>query len=85
MTSDTLLHSAVSRAITSDPLADLVQDVTVETAWDENDDEFLRVLLVLNQHGMDDDADLERLLNSIEDAVAEIDKRYASVRFLDAG
>jgi len=78
------LMRAVRRAIESGPLADTVRDVQIEPGCDEDDEEFLRVVLSMRLPHKNVDAQLEALLERIEEAVAAVDDRYPSVRFLDA-
>ena len=79
-----ILRAAVLSAIEGNPLAKAVQDVQVEPAVDEDNDSFLRVELQVRLPDRDVDAELEALLEKIEEAIAAVDERYASVRFLDA-
>lgn len=79
-----ILKAAVLSAIEGNPLAKAVQDVQVEPAIDEDNDSFLRVELQVRLPDRDVDAELEALLEKIEEAIAAVDERYASVRFLDA-
>ena len=78
------VRQIVLKAVGADPLAALVDDVQVELGVDEDDEEFLRVALVVRLPDRNVDAELEGLLERIEEAVARIDDRYPSVRFLDA-
>lgn len=72
------------RVVKNGPLAETVRGVQIEPAIDNDDDEFLRIALLLKLPKRDVDKDLQLLLEGIEDAVASVDHRYASVRFLDA-
>jgi hypothetical protein len=78
------LRDTVLSAVKNDPLANAVRDVQVEPALDQDGEEFLRIELSLQQLNRDVDAQLEALLERIEEAIAAVDTRYASVRFLDA-
>ena len=78
------VRDTVMRAVQAGPLAGAVRSVQVERARAEDDDEFLRVELIVELPDRNVDAELEALLERIEDAVAAVDDRYASVRFLDA-
>ena len=78
------LKEAIQRAINAGPLAELVLEVQVEPGCDEENEEFLRVVLSMSLPQKNVDAQLEALLVRIEEAVAVIDSRYPSVRILDA-
>jgi hypothetical protein len=78
------LKEAVLQAVQNGPLVHAVRDVQIEPAQDQDDEEFLRVALSVQLPNHDVDAELEALLEQIEKAVAALDDRYASVRFLDA-
>lgn len=78
------LHDLVLNAARAGPLADAVRAVAIEPGLDEDNHEFLRVALEVNLPNGDVDAELEAMLERIEAAVANVDDRYASVRFLDA-
>lgn len=60
-----------------------VRTVTVEPSESEDGDEYLLVTVHLSSADVDDE-ELERLLEEIEASVATLDKRYPSVRFVDA-
>jgi hypothetical protein len=74
----------ISQVVQDAAIAPLVEDVRVEAAKDEDDDDFLRVYIRLKPTDRDIDTELVAFIEHIEDAVAEIDERYPSVRFLDA-
>ena len=78
------LHAAIARALEVDGLAGLMTEFEIETDLDEFGDEFLRVVVKLKPTERDIDAELEAALERIEEAVALLDSRYPSVRFLDA-
>ena len=78
------LLDAVRRVVESGPLAKSVRNVQIEPGCDDDDEEFLRVELLVKMPDRDIDEQLEVLLQEIEEAVARLDDRYASVRFLDA-
>lgn len=78
------LVETVKRAVRGGPLADAVRDVQIEVGYDSADDEFLRVELQIKLPKKNVDSQLRELLERIEDAVAAVDDRYPSVRFLDA-
>lgn len=81
--SDNLLKN-VAKALKVGELAKLVAGVELESDLDEFGEEFIRVIVKLNPTEKDIDAALEAALERIEDAVARLDDRYPSVRFLDA-
>lgn len=66
------------------PLGERVKDIVLEPAEDEDDVEFLRVVVTLAGKEPESDADLEKLLEDIEDLAAALDPRYVSVRFQEA-
>ena len=78
------LQKAIAAALASDPLAELVTKVAVQADSDEFGSEFLRVLVNLKPSDHDQMEELSELISRIEDAVAQVDNRYPSVRFLDA-
>lgn len=78
------LHAAIARALDVGGLAGLMTEFEIETDLDEFGDEFLRVVVKLKPTERDIDAELEAALERIEEAVALLDSRYPSVRFLDA-
>jgi hypothetical protein len=65
-------------------IGELIQDVEVEVDHDEDDTDFLDVVITLKPTKKNVDAELIKTIERVEDAVAEIDPRYPSVRFLDA-
>lgn len=66
------------------PLGDRVKDIELEPASDDDDVEFLRVVVTLAGKEPQSDADLEKLLEDIEELAAALDPRYVSVRFQEA-
>lgn len=78
------LRDTILRVVQKSALQRIVQDVAVEPDFDEDGDEFLRVLVTMKTDDPKLDDQLESLLESIEVAVLDIDSRYPSVRFLDA-
>lgn len=78
------LHEVVLAAARRGPLGENVTDVSIEPALDEDDEAFLRILVDWRPPDHNVDAELEALLEAIEEAIAARDARYASVRFLDA-
>ena len=68
----------------SSPLGPRVHQVEVEAEDSVEGGAFLRVLLRFDHPDDLDWAQAEPLVRSIEDAVAELDERFASVRFADA-
>jgi len=66
------------------PIGRRLQLLDVERDIDDDEDEFLRVVITLTDGDPIPDADLERTLEELEDVAADIDPRYVSVRFLDA-
>lgn len=78
------IQKSVSAAARKGALDSLIRAINVEADMDENDDEFLRVEIALVPTDKDIDAELEAAIERVEDAVAAVDDRYPSVRFLDA-
>lgn len=78
------IQKNVSDAARKGSLATLIRDVLVEPDKDEFDDEFLRVEIKLGRTEKDIDSELEAVIERVEEAVAAVDDRYPSVRFLDA-
>ena len=72
---DVARQSAVSKRI---------RDVVLDSDQDEEGEDFLRVILKMESLDGVSDADLQALAESIEAAVADVDERFASVRFADA-
>jgi hypothetical protein len=60
------------------------QNVVVEPNYDEDGGDFLRVVIKLKDLSAVEAQDVEPLIKSIEEAVAEIDERFPSVRFDEA-
>lgn len=75
------LQRQIASAVADDPVATYVRDVSVEADSDEFGSEFLRVYVDLKPHERDLIDQLSALISRIEDAVADIDDRYPSVRF----
>ncbi|OYW35817.1 MAG: hypothetical protein B7Z42_13730 [Brevundimonas sp. 12-68-7] len=74
----------VRETVFRSPLADRLSGISVDENDDELGGEFLRVVLEvkgLNTFKLDQ---MTPLVQSIEDAVAEIDERFASVRLAEA-
>ncbi len=76
------IEVAVSKLISS-RFPEGIEAVSVEPAENEDGEEYLLVTVRLASADADDET-LERLLEDIEAAVANLDDRYPSVRFLDA-
>lgn len=79
-----ILRTAIAKALDAGGLAALMTGFEIESDLDEFGDEFLRVVVKLKPTDRDIDAVLEATLERIEEAVAPLDDRYPSVRFLDA-
>jgi hypothetical protein len=78
------IRQRVSGAMTNNELGTLVENVELQEDTDEFGMEFLRVIIKLKPTNRDIGSDLEHALSDIEDAIAPVDERYPSVRFLDA-
>lgn len=78
------IEKAVGAAARQGPLADFIQGIAVEADQDEDNEDFLRVMIQLRHVKKNVDAELEAMLERIEETLAGIDNRYPSVRFLDA-
>jgi len=61
-----------------------IEDVRLEPGYDNEGDEFLRVMVQVKNLDRAANEDLLALIKVIEDAVEDIDERYPSVRFPDA-
>lgn len=61
-----------------------VSTIDLEADCDDDGTEFIRVVIQVKPGSDAQDADYEALLEKIENAVGDVDDRYASVRFLDA-
>jgi predicted nucleic acid-binding OB-fold protein len=61
-----------------------VRDIVLEADRDYEGSDFLRVILEMESFDDVSDAAMEELVESIENAVGELDERYPSVRFADA-
>lgn len=66
------------------PVGERIEDVEVEPGEDDTGGEFLRVVVQLKDIGDLKIEDVEPLVQSIEDLVAGVDERFASVRFAEA-
>jgi len=78
------VRQRVLQAAKESRVAAQVEDVVVETDRDDEGTDFLRVLVQVKDSEKASEADLEALLEAIENAVGIVDQRYPSVRFLDA-
>ena len=78
------LKEKVLKAAQNSVIAPLVEDIVLETARDDEGADFLRVIIQVKNADKADDSDFEKLLESIEQAVGDVDERYPSVRFSDA-
>lgn len=79
-----ILKQKVLEAAQRSGIAAQVEDVAVEPDHDEEGTDFLRVIVRIRGTQQGDDTVFENLLEEIENAVAAVDERYPSVRFLDA-
>jgi hypothetical protein len=78
------LKQVVIEMAKKSPVGERLEGVEIESDQYDETGEFLRVIIRLKST---DDADyptLAKLIESIEDAVGELDERYPSVRFPDA-
>ena len=78
------LRERVRELTRASPVAPHVEDVVIESDWDNEGSDFLRVKIKLFDSENINVRDLESLLKNIEDVIGKIDERYPSVRFLDA-
>lgn len=78
------LKGNVEQVVRDGPLKDRIDAVVVEADRDDDGTEFLRVVLHVDPRAKSTDAELVSLLELIERSVANVDDRYASVRFSDA-
>ncbi|MBX9645121.1 MAG: hypothetical protein K2W91_13615 [Novosphingobium sp.] len=78
------LREIVAAILQRGEIAKFVSEVELESDLDEFGDEFLRVVVRLKPTDKDIDEALESVLEQIEDAIAKLDDRFPSVRFLDA-
>lgn len=78
------LTSKIVEMVHASRVAADVTNVAVEPDADNDGIAFLKVKITLKDTDKADDADLDALVECIEDAVLEIDDRYPSIRFLDA-
>jgi hypothetical protein len=78
------LRQVVIETARKSPVGDKVEDVALEPAQDGEGDGYLRVMIRLKSVDEADRSTRIKLIESIEDAVGEIDERVPSVRFPDA-
>jgi hypothetical protein len=78
------LRQVVIDTAKKSPVGEKMERVDIESAQDSEGDEFLRVMIRLKNIDEADRPTLVTLIESIEDAVGELDERYPSVRFPDA-
>lgn len=74
----------VREAVGKSDLASEVTGITIDENTDETGGEFLRVVLSLRSLKKLDFDQIELFVRAIEDSVAEIDDRFASVRLAEA-
>ena len=74
----------VREAVGKSDLASEVTGIAIDENTDETGGEFLRVILSLRSFKKLDFDQIELFVRSIEDSVAEIDDRFASVRLAEA-
>jgi hypothetical protein len=60
------------------------RNVVVEADRDDTGSDFLRIVFEVDSLDDVSDAELLRVIGSIETAIAELDERFPSVRFADA-
>ena len=78
------LESSVRDAVRKSALAERIKDVALEADRDNEGSDFLRVQLQVKALDCIGDDEIEALVHAIERAVADLDERYADVRFADA-
>jgi hypothetical protein len=78
------LKKSVLTLVESGPLAEAVDMVDIEPDSDDTGTEFLRVIISVKPTDKNIDDQLEVLLEDLESHIAQVDERYASVRFQDA-
>jgi hypothetical protein len=78
------LKQVVIEAAKKSPVAEKLEGVELESAHYDETGDFLRVKIRLKGIDEADRPTLIKLIESIEDAVGELDDRYPSVRFPDA-
>ncbi len=78
------LRRVVIETTRKSPVGKKMEDVALEPAQNSEGDEYLRVMIRLTSIDEADYPMLVKLIESIEDAVGELDERYPSVRFPDA-
>ncbi len=61
-----------------------IADIIIESDRYDDGDDFLRIIIEVEHSELANDAEYEALLEAVEQAVGEIDRRYPSVRFSDA-
>lgn len=74
----------VREAVGKSDLASEVTGIAIDENTDETGGEFLRVILSLRSLKKLDFDQIELFVRAIEDSVAEIDDRFASVRLAEA-
>ena len=75
------LQKLISRVISESPLKSKFANLTLEAGDDDDESEFLRVVVRMSDlEGINDD-DFDMLTSSIEDAVDGYDDRFPSVRY----
>jgi len=79
------LKRAVLVAADRTALNGLIENIELEPAQDEWGSDFLRVKLRMKHLDGIDDLELVNLKRAIQDDVGDIDERFPSVRFSDAG
>jgi hypothetical protein len=78
------LRGQIVRLARTSPVGDRIKGVEVEPGEDDTGGEFLRIVVQVRDLEDLKTEDVEPLVESIEDFVAQRDERFASVRFADA-
>lgn len=79
-----LLRAEILELARSVPVGALVRDVSIIPSDDGLGGEFLRVQFLMNDLDSIEPEDVEPLMDSIQDVVAEKDERFPSVFFSEA-
>jgi hypothetical protein len=77
------LKQRLLEATKQSAVAAQVKNIALEPDRDDEGNDFLRVIVQVENLDDAADADFEALLESIEKAVSAVDERYPSVRFAD--
>lgn len=80
----TTLKETIEGVLRQSPLADQFKEVSVEEGMDDADHVFLRVVLHLAEPEKVEWKTISPIVRDIEDAVAENDDRFPSIRLAEA-